>query len=69
MAMKELVKRIFSDEATKAQFMAEPDKMMSEYKLSAEERKAMTTTFAHLGTDSSGAATLKSVVAPMDQWT
>ncbi len=66
--MKDLIKRIFSDEETKARFMADPDKVMGEYKLSAEERKAMTTTFAHLGTDSSGAATLKSVVAPMDSW-
>jgi hypothetical protein len=67
MAMKDLVKRIFSDEATKARFMAEPDKVMSEFSLSKEEKKAMTTTFAHLGTDSSGSATLSAVV--MDNWT
>ena len=69
MAMKNLVKRIFSDEATKAQFMADPDKVMSEFKLSAEERKAMTTTFAHLGTDSSGSGNLAAVIQPMDSWT
>jgi hypothetical protein len=68
MAMKDLVKRIFSDEATKTRFASDPDSLMSEFSLSENEKKAVTTTFAHLGTGSSGSANMASTVGTMDEW-
>jgi hypothetical protein len=67
MAMKDLVKKIFSDEATKARFMTDPESVMSEFALTKDEKKAVTTTFAHLGTSSSSSATLNAAV--LDSWT
>jgi len=48
-ALQELVKKIFSSEETKSQFIANPDSVISQFKLTETEKTAMLATHAKLG--------------------
>lgn len=47
--LQEMVKRVFSDESTKEQFLANPDSVMSRYNLTEHERTAVLNTSSRLG--------------------
>lgn len=47
--LQELVKKIFSTEETKKQFIADPKSFISTYKLTESEQKAVLATHAKLG--------------------
>jgi hypothetical protein len=49
--------------------VSDPESVMSQFALTAQEKKAVTTTFAHLGTGTSGSNNLAAVIQPMDNWT
>jgi hypothetical protein len=48
-ALQELVKKIFGDEKTKAQFLKDPDSILTQFTLTEQERKAVINVHAKLG--------------------
>ena len=67
-ALQELVKRIFSDEKVKLQFMSDPDSVLSQFALTAQEKKAVMTTHAKLGLITSNSQQLEAALKPTTNW-
>ena len=67
-ALQELIKNIFADEKTKAQFMSNPDSVLSRFDLSEQEKRAVLKTHAKLGLVTSGSQELEAVVDPTGNW-
>jgi len=67
-ALQELVKKVFRDEKTKAEFISNPNEVISRFSLTEEEKKAVLTTHAKLGLVTSGSQQLDTVVGPMMIW-
>jgi hypothetical protein len=67
-ALQELVKKVFGDEKTKAEFMSNPNSVMSRFLLTEEEKKAVLATHAKLGLVTAGSQQLDTVVDPMIMW-
>lgn len=67
-ALQEMIKRVFSDESTKQQFLANPNDVMSQYKLTKNERTAVMNTHAKLGLATSNSGQLAASVEPMMYW-
>jgi hypothetical protein len=65
-ALQDLVKKIFSDEATKAQFQSNPESIMSRFELSEEEKRAVLSTYSTVGLNTDGTAHIE--VKPMTFW-
>ncbi len=66
-ALQDLVKRIFSDETAKSQFMTDPQSVISQFDLTEAEKRAVLSTHAKLGTDGSGAI-MKSDMGVLSIW-
>ena len=67
-ALQELVKKIFSDEKTKQQFMSNPESVLSQFTLTKQERKAILNTYTKLGLATSESGQLEAIVGPMGTW-
>jgi len=68
-ALQELVKKIFSDEKIKSQFMTNPDSILSQFSLTEDERKAVLKTHARLGQMDSDSVLLDTAIEPNIWWT
>ncbi len=68
LALQNLVKAIFGDEKTKAQFMSDPDSVLARYSLTKDERKAVLTTHFKLGLVTSDSAQLEAALDPAAPW-
>ena len=67
-ALRELVKKIFSDENTKAQFIENPDSVLSQFDLTDEEKGAVLKTYAKLGLVTAGSPQLEETFDPLGMW-
>ena len=67
-ALQEMVRKIFSSEETKSQFVSDPNSIISQFELSETEKKAVLTTHARLGLDTGNSAQLSEVVGPLSFW-
>ncbi len=67
-ALQELVKKVFGDEKTKAEFMSDPKSVMSRFSLTEEEKKAVLTTHAKLGLVTAGSVQLDETIGPYSVW-
>jgi len=67
-ALQELVSRIFKDEDSRAQFISDPDSVMSQFSLTEQERAAVLTTHSRLGVVNSGSPQLAAAIGPMASW-
>lgn len=67
-ALHELVKRIFNDEKTRQQFIANPDSVLSQYTLTEQEKKAVLNTSSKLGVTTRNSQQLEAIVEPLDFW-
>ncbi len=67
-ALQELVKKIFSSEATKSQFISNPDSVISRFELTETEKKAVLATHARLGLVTGNSNQLSAVVGPLSWW-
>ncbi len=67
-ALQELVKKIFSDETTKARFMSNPESVISQYSLTEPEKKAVLTTHARLGLVTADSTRLAAAIEPYATW-
>ena len=66
--LQELVKKVFGNEKTKSEFMADPNKVMSRFSLTETERKAVLATHMKLGLVT-GSVQLDEAVGPLGLWT
>jgi hypothetical protein len=57
-SLQEMVKSIFCDETTKAEFLANPDSVMNRYNLTDHERTAVLNTSARMGLATSNSMAL-----------
>lgn len=67
-ALQKLVKKIFSDEKTKLQFISNPDSVLSQFALTKQEKKAVLKTHAKLGLVTSGSQQLEAAINPTMNW-
>ncbi len=67
-ALQELVKQIFSDTKTKAQFTSDPDSILSQFILTEQEKRAVLTTHAKLGLITSDSQQLEAAINPTYTW-
>jgi len=67
-SLQELVKKIFGDEKTKSQFMANPDSVLSQFTLTEQEKKAVLNIHAKLGLVTSDSGQLEAALGPTWTW-
>jgi hypothetical protein len=67
-ALQELIKKIFSDEKTKLQFMSSPDSVLAQFKLTEQEKKAVLNTHAKLGLVTADSQQLEAALDPTVIW-
>jgi hypothetical protein len=67
--LQELVRKIFSDEEIRAQFMANPDSVLSQFSLTEDEKKAVLKTHARSGLITSDSVQLEATIEPYAWWT
>ena len=68
-ALQDLVKKIFGDEKTKAEFMSNPDNVLSKFTLTEQEKKAVLKIHAKLGLVTSDSGQLEAAIGPTWEWT
>jgi thiamine biosynthesis lipoprotein ApbE len=66
--LQELIKKIFSDEKTKLQFMSNPDSVLAQFNLTEQEKKAVLNTHAKLGLVTSDSQQLEAAFDPFTYW-
>ncbi len=66
--LHELFKKIFSDEETKQRFVSDPESVIEQYSLSADEKRAVLTTHLKLGLITPDSQELDSDVGPTSWW-
>ena len=67
-ALQDLVKKIFSDEKTKSQFMSNPDSVLAQFNLTEQEKKAVLNIHAKLGLVTSDSQQLEAALGPTWVW-
>ena len=66
--LQEMVRKIFSDEEIKSQFITSPESVLSRYSLTDDEKKAVRITHTRLGLASSGSVQLEAAVKSLLWW-
>lgn len=66
--LQELVKKLFSDEKAKKQFISDPESVVSQYALTEQEEKAVLNTHAKLGLVTSDSTQLAAAFEPLARW-
>jgi lipase chaperone LimK len=67
-ALQELVKKIFSDEETRLQFASNPDSILDQFAITEQEKKAILSIHAKLGTVASNSQQLEAVLDSRIIW-
>jgi hypothetical protein len=67
-ALQEMIKKVFSDEKTKLQFMSNPGSVLDQFNLTEQEKKAVLNTHAKLGLVTTGSQQLEAVIDPTANW-
>ena len=66
--LQEMVKKIFSSEETKSQFMSDPGSVISRFSLTETEKKAVLATHAKLGLVTGNSSQLEAAVTSKINW-
>jgi thiamine biosynthesis lipoprotein ApbE len=67
-ALQEMIKKVFSDEKTKLQFMSNPGSVLAQFNLTDQEKKAVLNTHAKLGLVTSDSQQLEAALDPTIFW-
>jgi hypothetical protein len=67
-ALQDLVKKIFGDEKTKAEFLSNPDGVLDRYELSEPEKKAVLNLHAKVGLATADSQQLEAAIGPTWTW-
>ena len=69
MALQEFVKKVFSDEQTKQQFLADPKGVISHFALTEKEKSAVLKTHANFGIVTSSSPQMEAaIILPLNGW-
>jgi hypothetical protein len=68
LALKQLVNTIFSDKDVRAEFIKDPESVISRFSLSEQEKKAVLNTHAKLGLVTGDSIQLEETLGPMSMW-
>jgi hypothetical protein len=66
--LQNLIKSIFSNEKSKAEFMSNPDSVLSRFDLTEEEKRAVLETHSKLGLVTSDSTQLEAALDPTFTW-
>jgi hypothetical protein len=67
-ALQEMVKKIFGDEATKAEFLKDPAGVADRFNLTIGEKRAVLTTHAKFGLIASNSGQLEAAIRAYSPW-
>jgi hypothetical protein len=67
-ALQEMIKKIFSDETTRAKFESNPESVISEYPLTEQEKKAVLSIDAKMGLITSNSPQLEAALEGESGW-
>ena len=67
--LQEMIKKVFSDEKAKLQFMSNPESVIAQFKLTEQEKKAVLNTHAKLGLATADSQQLEAALEPLTTWT
>ena len=67
-SLQELVKRVFSEEKTRTEFMTNPDSVLSRFSLTDQEKRAVLATHSKVGLVSGGSIALDTTIEPLVFW-
>ncbi|HEX76529.1 MAG TPA: hypothetical protein G4O12_08150 [Dehalococcoidia bacterium] len=67
-ALQEMIKKVFSDEKTKLQFMSNPESVIAQFKLTEQEKTAVLNTHARLGLATADSQQLEAIIEPLSNW-
>jgi hypothetical protein len=67
-ALQQMVKSIFRDEHTKQEFLSDPERVISHYKLTRQEKNAVLSTHAKLGLMTGNSQHIEIDVGPFSSW-
>jgi hypothetical protein len=67
-ALQEMIKKVFSDERTKLQFMSNPNSVLAQFKLTEQEKRAVLNTHAKLGLATADSQQLEAALDPTIIW-
>ncbi len=68
MALQDFVKKVFGDEQTKKQFMADPESVISQFALTDQEKAAVRKTHASFGMVTSSSPQMEAALRANDGW-
>ena len=68
MALQEFVKKVFGDEQTKKQFMADPKSVISQFALTETEKKAVLKTHVSFGMVTSSSPQMEAALRADSGW-
>ena len=66
--LQNMVKKIFSDEKTKLQFLSNPESVISRYHLTKQEKRAVLSTHTKLGLITPDSQQLEETFGPNSTW-
>ena len=66
--LQELISKVFTDEKTKAEFILDPNRVISRFNLTREEKKAVLKTHSRMGIITSNSAQLEAVIDKTIDW-
>ena len=67
-SLQALISRLFSDEATRKEFLDDPETVLQQHHLTDQERTAMTNSFSKLGLVTSPSAQMEAAISPTWEW-
>ena len=67
-ALQEMIKKVFSDEKTRLQFMSNPESVLAQFNLTEQEKKAVLNTHAKLGLATADSQQLEAALEPLAIW-
>lgn len=67
-ALQNLIKNIFTDEDAKLKFISNPDSVVSQYKLTKQEQKAVLAAYKKMGLITADSQQFDIVVDPYGTW-
>ena len=67
-SLSELVKKVFGDEDVKKQFMSDPGSVMSQFKLTEQEKRAVLSAHAKMALACPGSGQTVTAFEPLIMW-
>jgi|WetSurMetagenome_2_1015567.scaffolds.fasta_scaffold134225_2 hypothetical protein len=67
-SVQELVKKLFSEEETRAQFEKDPESILARFSLSDKDKRSMLATYKRIGLANKGSTSMEATIEPLIFW-